>query len=126
MSEESEFGKGLIICLVKFAEHQWRFQERLARNKSMNNPLFDESDAVEMFFNGASDHLYEIEVPKDWLGTDIDIKVKELQSLGLEIGHGFTGKKWTKDNFNKAYELLEDIALLIDVKLGLTPQKGQW
>ena len=127
MTEESEFGKGLVICLVKFAEHQWRLQEMLKVSQSMRNrELFDDSDAVSMFFNGASDHLYEIEVPESWAGTDIDTKVKELQSLGLEIGHGFTNKKWSKDDFHKAYELLEEIALLIDIKIGLIPQKGQW
>jgi hypothetical protein len=126
---ESEFGKGLVICLVKFAEHRWRWyeQKRSYEEMSIKNPeLFSESDAVELHFNGASDHLYEIEVPKAWEDTSIGIKVKELQDFGLQIGHGFTHRNWTESDVNKAYELCQEIALLIDEKLGLKPLKGSW
>lgn len=129
MKEESEFGKGLVICLVKFAEHNWRWCEMKRSNEEMRKKrpdLFSKSDAVEMYFNSASDHLYEIEVPKEWVGTDIDKKVRELRELGLKIGHGFTGEKWTEDVVEKASVLCREIALLIDKKLGLEAELGQW
>lgn len=128
--QESEFGKGLVICLVKFAEHQARWQEQKKFYQDINKKHpehFRESDAVEIHMNGASDHLYEIEVPEAWKGTEIDSKVTELQDLGLAMGHGFRQKKvWTEADVLGAYELAEEIALLIDKKLGLDAQKGQW
>ncbi len=129
MMEESEFGKGLIICLVKFAEHRVRWQEQKKLYEDMREKYpdsFSESSAVESHFNGASDHLYEIEVPKQWKRKKLGKKVKELRSFGLEIGHGFTSKNWTEADVGKAYELCQEIALLIDKELGLEAQKGTW
>jgi hypothetical protein len=126
---ESEFGKGLVICLVKFSEHMgsWRKTSASYKELSKEHPdLFNESHAVEMFFNGASDHLYEIEVPQEWIKTEIGKKVRELQDFGLEIGHGFTGKKWTEAEVFKAQDLTHEIALLIDKAIGLNPEEGQW
>ena len=127
--EESEFGKGLVICLVKFAEHRERWYEwkRLYEDMRKERPsLFKESGAVEMHFNGASDHLYEIEVPKEWRRKKLGRKVKELQAFGLKMGHGFTQQEWTEADVEKAYTMCQEIALLIDKELGLEPQKGQW
>jgi hypothetical protein len=130
MSEQSEFGKGLVICLVKFAEHYHRWSSQKAeyeRMREIRPDLFDESDAVEMYFNGASDHLYEIEVPEKCKGTEIDKKVKELQDFGLEIGHGFKhDRKYTETDIEKAHTLCREIALLIDKELGLEAELGQW
>lgn len=127
--KESEFGKGLIICLVKFAEHRWRWQEQkhlYAEMRKKSPDHFSESDAVEMHFNGASDHLYKIEVPPEWRKTKLDEAVRELQDFGLEMGHGFTKKEWTEADVDKAYAICQEIALLIDKKLGLKPDVGQW
>jgi len=127
--EQSEFGKGLVICLVKFAEHWWKWIEIKQHHEEMRakcKDLFSESSGIESFFNGASDHLYEIEVPKAWEGSEIDVKVKELQSRGLKIGHGFTGEKWTERDFEECYVLCREIALLIDKQIGLEAQLGNW
>ena len=127
--EESEFGKGLVLCLVKFAEHRWRWQEDKALWKKMqkdNSGHFSESHAVEMHMNGASDHLYEIEVPEAWKKKKIGKLVKKLQDKGLEMGHGFTGKTWTEEDITEVYKLTQEIAMLIDKELGLKPQKGTW
>lgn len=127
--ERSEFGKGLVICLVKFAEHRdrWSSDKRFNENLQKEHPdLFGISRAVEMHFNAASDHLYDIEVPPEWQKTKLGKKVKELQDFGLEMGHGFTRKEWTEDDVTKAYSMCQDIALLIDKKLGLKPDIGQW
>ena len=129
--EESEFGKGLVICLVKFAEHRWRWLETKKmyediERKALFGVLDSESRAVEMHFNGASDHLYEIEVPKGWKRKKLGRKVKELQAFGLKMGHGFTQQEWTEADVEKAYTMCQEVALLIDKELGLEPQIGQW
>ena len=48
--------------------------------------FYNESRAVELLFHGASDRLYDIEVPEKWEGTAIENKVKKLQDLALTIG----------------------------------------
>ena len=127
--EGSEFGKGLVICLVKFAEHYWRWYEYKQTGQEMRQKYpshFDESHDVEMYFNGASDHLYEIEVPAKWVDTEIGKKVKELQDFGLMIGHGFTDRKHTEADITKARDLCREIALLLDKEIGLRPEIGEY
>lgn len=126
---ESEFGKGLVICLVKFAEHRatWPGTKKSYDTMREKSPdLFSESSAVEAHFNAATDHLYEIEVPKAWKSKKLGRKVKQLQDFGLEIGHGFTDKKWTEADITKAYTLCQEIAILIDKELGLEAEVGRW
>ena len=122
MSTESEFGKGLVICLVKFAEHFMVFGRQLEEYKKAG---LKELGCVEVWANGASDHLYEIEVPSEWKNTEIETKVNELKDLGLEMGHGFK-RNHTKDDVEKLFNLTKEIAILIDKKLGLKPEKGAW
>lgn len=126
---KSEFGKGLIICLIKFAEHAetWpKWKDDYAKMRESSPDLFSESRVVELFFNGASDHLYEMEVPKKWKNTVIGEKVEELESFGLMIGHGFTKRTHSEADVQKAYDLCEEIALLIDKQLGLKPDIGKF
>lgn len=115
----SEFGKGLVTCLVKFAEHSGRWLE-------FRDSMVKESMAVTMHFNGASDHLYEIEVPDKYKGTAIETKVDKLKHDALRIGHGFTGETWTQEDVFRLHDLAIEIAMLIDTDFGLEPDKGQW
>jgi hypothetical protein len=127
----SEFGKGLVICLVKWAEHIDRLQSMLEIYKKMgeehpdtySNPV---SSAIEMWANGASDHLYDIEVPEGLAWDDIRKDVEHLKDAGLEIGHGFTGKIWKMDDVVKLFKLTREIAMKIDIKLGLSPELGDY
>ena len=128
---KSEFGKGLVVCLVKFAEHimDMRFfldmYEKM-RKQSSNPELFTESTAIELWASGASDHLYEIEVPKgeDW--NEIRGKVHELRDKGLVMRNGFDSKNvWTQADATKLGELAREIAFMIDRKLGLKPEMGE-
>lgn len=128
MKAKSEFGKGLVLCLCKFMEHRWKLYQYLddykkAREKERPD-LFTESGAIELWANGASDHLYEIEAPKNWL--EINQMVKKLQDKGLEMGHGFTGKKWTIKDAEELFDLALQIAVKVDKKIGLEPDIGQW
>lgn len=127
--EESEFGKGLVICLVKFAEHRrsWQEQKSLYKEMEKKSPeLFNVRRAVEIHFNGASDHLYEIKVPTKWKRKELGKRVKELRDFGIKMGHGFTKTEWTEADVTKAYDMCQEIAILIDTELGLEPQIGTW
>ena len=182
MAEKSEFGRGLAICLTKFAEH---FENHLARQinnvhliygKNGNRKELKKYDAdvqrdvklfervylraefgeharsverqlshlIELWANGASDHLYEIEVPKRWgarwalkrgrLGipyptrerTELWRLLGKLRSKGLRMGHGFTGEVHTYADFTELQELNRKIALELDKKMGLKPDLGKW
>ncbi len=132
--EGSEFGKGLVICLVKFAEHQWRWYgdkityKKLGENRPDLYPDGYMTHAAEMHMNGAADHLYEIEVPQGIKRSVLGKKVAQLKDKGLAIGHGYLERgKWTEEDVLGLYELAREIALLIDKKmLGLKAELGQW
>jgi hypothetical protein len=168
--EGSEFGKGLVICLVKFAEHfenpmikryhnSRYFYDKLGGDKAklqhysrdLRNDVdyferyemavmrkchteYTEDQAIqtglsnmlEWWANGATDHLYEIEVPEAWKRRKLGKKVKELQDLGLEIGHGFTGKTWESGHWKKMFQLTREIYLLVDKEIGLEPDEGRF
>jgi hypothetical protein len=119
--EQSEFGRGLVICLVKFAEHFMSYYHILKSYERV-----EIRNAIQIWANGLSDHLYEIEVPdgKDW--DEIRQRVTKLKKFGLEIGHGFTGEIYAKKDIQKLLDLTRDIALLIDKKIGLTPDIGKY
>ncbi len=119
---QSEFGKGLVICLVKFSEHFSKFGIDFESYKGKES----ESRIVEMWANAASDHLYEIEVPKGKSWDKIRKKVRELKETGLEMGHGYIRHNWTKKDVEKLMSLTREIGLMIDKKIGLKPDIGEW
>lgn len=130
------------------------------------------SSDLTLWANGASDHLYEIEVPKDdpideafflyfnmlrkilqkilkfipYLSIKKFIAkahnlipvegvgwfyireiVEELQAKGLEMGHGFKSwKTYTLDDVDELSELTKKALIIVDWKLGLKPNWGEW
>jgi len=165
---KSEYGKGLVICLVKFAEHIEHFNaskmriykkwmDETPKNRKLmisGSPpdtlnygfpymqylkMFVEiadkvydgdyekylAKEIEMMMNAASDHLYDIEVPKGKEWDAIRRDVRKLQSIGLKMGHGFTDTKWTIEDFYKLFALTRKIALKVDRKIGLKPDEGK-
>jgi len=143
--EKSEFGKGLIVCLLHFANHwgndQWETIRDLkgARTNKRGIPNREEgslkiygslekliSARITSWANAATDHLYEIEVPKEKKWDSIRQKVAELRDYGLEIGHGFTDQQYTFDEAGKLFDLSREIAFEIDKLIGLKPDLGQW
>ncbi|HTZ63498.1 MAG TPA: hypothetical protein VMB51_05285 [Solirubrobacteraceae bacterium] len=77
------------------------------------------SAMIEMWMNGASDHL-----------IDLDEKapepLKELAELALRIGHGFTGETWTMEHVKRIRELWKAASVAVDRMLGIEPDWGQW
>lgn len=84
------------------------------------------SSEITLWANGATDHLYEIEVPDAWKKLAIAKKIKRLQDRGLEIGHGFGDVVYTVEDLKELVDLTKEIALDIDKKIGLKPVKGTW
>ncbi len=123
----SEFGKGFIYNLILFAKHYDYAQDRLDKYKELHKKhpkLFSEERALSMWINGASDHLFELEIPKRFQKIK---EIKELQDLALSYGHGalmMTGMP--KDVYTKIGNLLSIIALAIDKKLGVKTIKASF
>ena len=126
---QSEFGKGLVICLVKFMEHCATLNnmlENMGKGKAV--PFMNESEIIKLWANGASDHLYEMYTPDTDEWKDIRAKVKILKDTGLQMGHGFMDSyTYTKASALDLFTLAEDIALDIDHLIGLPDaEREQW
>jgi hypothetical protein len=126
--KETEFGRGYATCLFQFVAHEQRLDEDI-------RIYSDESNAVEMWANGASDHLYDLITGPRVKKFNRQL-AKSLASLALECGHGFTSRKWTSGQARAwvaiAKSLLADVgdpqtienAMAVDKRLGLRPELG--
>lgn len=85
------------------------------------------SQEITLWMNGASDHLYELEIPNKFKGTKIEELSNWLKDFCLEMGHGFMNKKlYTWDDIEKIWDTCKEIGLLIDKEFDIDPTKGQW
>ena len=87
------------------------------------------SSDLTTWANGSSDHLYELECPEVYKGTEIEKKVEELRDLGLDMGHGrgLMGEaQYTWENFVYLKKLTAQIFKLVDEKLGVEVIEARW
>ena len=152
--EESEFGKGLVVNLVKCAEHLDFGNRHLRRvfavDRWIKGGMKDEltsdsvdiehfkrvelkvrgepkralSDVIELWANGATDHLYDMKVPPSWKNKYVARQIRKLRDFGLTMGHGFTDTVWTVDDITKLRTLVRKISLKVDKELGI--KDGDW
>lgn len=85
-----------------------------------------QSSSIEVWANGASDHLYELECPKTFKDLKLNEMIEELKDKGLTMGHGFTGKTYTYKDVIELEDLTKKIAMLIDKRIGIDVIKAQW
>lgn len=125
---KSEFGKGLVTCLTKFHQHfSPEFFKEIAIYKGTFSSRYGEEKAtskgITLWANGASDHLYEIEAPKEEEWKEVRQKVKELQDLGLDMGHGMRFETiFTMKDVERLRELTTEILMVVNIKLNLNLQ----
>ena len=128
--KQSEFGKGFIYNLILFAKHWWKCQELLGsyRRLRVKNPkLFSDKDALAMWWNGASDHFMEFEIPKQWQKKKIGKLAEQLSNKAWHWGHEFEGQdKLAEKDFGDFFEQLEELARLIDKELGVSDIEATW
>ena len=126
----SEFGKGCTYCLGLFLAHAERtmgmtlkqLDEMDERNEDKENPNY--SLATSLWFNGASDHLYELEIPEQF-PVALKKRLAKFKHKVLMWGHGFTNTE-TKEDKKWSIQEAKDILRLIDKQLGVKTMKGQW
>ena len=117
---ESEFGKGLTYCLGLFLCHSEReFNRRPGEEKFWR---------ADTWFNAASDHLYELQIPGS-LPEPLRIRLTELQDKALSWGHGFgmDGRpKATDADVTWAIKEAKELLRLIDEQFGIATITASW
>ena len=119
---KSEFGTGFIYNLVLFAKHWKMMSEEIEK---MNTEPGHFIDGYDLWFNGASDHFYELEVPEKWKKHAIGRLAKKIQTRALYLGHGFKDKA-TKKDYDQIFVDLEKLARMVDKELGIKTKKAEW
>ena len=139
---ESEFGRGYATCLFQFVMHAPRLDDFAETSKAAHarNPaLFanPESDGIEMWASGASDHLYEL-ITGGRINRLDRATAKMVASMAISCGHGYMLHNWTRamalNWLECAVELLVNVgnpltldeAMAIDRHLGLRPERGTY
>ena len=115
---ESEFGKGLTYCIGLFLAHAERWEKDKETYTGVNK--------AEMWFNGASDHLYELDttqIANNTFRKEIDNWRQEV----LHWGHGFKKPYPTEKNVIWSIEKAIEFLRRIDKTMLKTKTiKGQW
>lgn len=109
--EPSDFGCGLTYCLGLFLAHAERG--------------FWQDGRVEIWFNGASDHLYDLEVPTR-LKRSLRKRLKDFRKKVLHWGHGFSAPLPTEADKGWAIEEAKNLLLAIDAASGVKVKEATW
>ena len=104
---KSEFGQGFIYNLFLFTKHYERREGE---------------DNYWIWFNGAGDHFFDLEIPKQFKNKNWAKRLKRLQNKVLKYRYINNGSE--KDTREKVFDELEKIILLIDKDLGVNSLKA--
>lgn len=115
--ETSEFGMGFVYNLVLFAKH-WE--------------LGSEEGGRSWWFNGSSDHLYELQVPCG-VPDKLRLKIEKWRDTVLDRGHGSGVMKicgadceGIEKEIDDCFEELEEICREIDKWLKVKSIKADY
>jgi len=111
--ETSEFGKGLTYCIGLFLAHSER--------KQMSYGLSKKND-YRMWFNGAADHLYEMQIP-DNLSPKLFSRLEKFQDFCIAYR---LNPACTKDDFEWAINEAKLLLLEIDKSYGIPTLKAEY
>ncbi len=110
---KSEFGKGFVYNLFLFAKHHDRELVEINGRKDYG-----------LWFNGAADHFFDLQIPKQFKGTEVGHIALWLQTTGIEYRLNFG--HITEEQFTEFFNKCEELMILIDKELGLKPVKADW
>jgi hypothetical protein len=105
----SEFGKGFTYCIGLFLAHAERYGK-----------LDDDMRGAELWFNGASDHLFEIEIPDNFILKE---ECQHWAKLCCELRLNYEATKVDKD---EAIKKAKNFLLEWDKQCGISCEKGDW
>jgi len=115
-NNKSEFGKGLTYCLGLFLCHSERGYERQEK---------DEVRDVGMWFYGAGDHLFELEIPES-LPLTLRDRLSSFRDLVLHWRLPMDGTKPTAKDKEWAINEAKEFLRLIDEHIGVETQEARW
>jgi len=120
---ESEFGKGLTYNLGLFIAHK----ERYLHDKETYEKMGLNKECAGTWFNGASDHLYELEIP-DSLPKKLRERLAHFRDKCLDLGRGIglLSDKATEKDYDWAIREALDLLMEIDKTFGVKPIEGSW
>ena len=125
---KTEFGKGLTYCLGLFLCHSERnemFTEDMAKKLDMDEETRCGRNS-EMWFYGASDHLYEMQIP-DFLPNKLKNRLKIFQNkcMGWRLPMD-KSKNATQEDKDWAVNEAKKLLRLIDKHHGVSVAEAQW
>ena len=112
----SEYGTGFAYCLGLFMAHAER-----DRNSRAKDPSYD----YERWFNGASDHVQDLNTP-DNFPQELKERIDEFGNRVWAWGHNFDEPRPTKESYEWSLSEAKDILMLIDKQLGVNVERGDW
>ncbi|MCK4259904.1 MAG: hypothetical protein KAX49_13060 [Halanaerobiales bacterium] len=115
---KSEFGKGLSYCLSLFLAHEFLHSEIRSKNDKIFNSIW---------FNGASDHLYDLVIPES-LPKTLQRRLKKFRGKCLDLGHGsgLMDNSVVEEDYVWAVQEAKDLLRAIDRANGVKVVKGDW
>jgi hypothetical protein len=150
-AKQSEFGAGLVVCLVKFSEHLndrhyqriWDYVQWLKNPQGRSPQAFDEEwwyrdsgrnrgdnpqeyalhQTIHMWANAAADHFYDLDEDR------APVPLRELASLMMELRNDHltdTPRLFTLADLDRVRELWRESCLALDEALGTKPNWGEW
>lgn len=106
MENNSEFGRGFSYCLGLFLAHAERAYT---------------SEDYSMWFSGATDHLFELEIPLLFLESERK-EILDFQEFCLSKRyHGAT-----IEDYEKSIKQAKEILLLLDKRLNIPAIEADW
>lgn len=113
--EQSEFGSGLTYCLGLFLAHAER-PRMLPDGSAME---------AELWFNAASDHLYDLVIPEDFPAL-LKEALSAFKNECLHLGHGFNEPTATMDDVKRLIQAAKDLLRMIDIHFGIPVVQGAY
>jgi len=125
---KSEFGKGCAYCLGLFLCHSERdyiVRDGFAKTKKEKECL-EIINRPSMWFYGASDHMFEMEIPKN-IPLRLQKRLGRFKTKAIKWRLPMDEKdNATEDDRKWAIQEAKDLLRELDKQLGLKPIKGGW
>ena len=114
----SEFGQGLCYNLGLFLAHEGKLHHLSA----IGGPIM-----ASTWFNGASDHLYDLQIP-DNFPKELKEELKDFKDKVLDYGHGsgLMNDNVTDKDVLWALQEAKNLLRKIDEFHGIKTIKGEW
>lgn len=127
----SEFGRGCVYCLGLFLAHQHRYYEYVKEIHSLGKSQqevidFMRKDAASMWFNAASDHLFELEIPES-ASEALKRRLTLFRAKCIDFGHGKDMFKAKEEDVKWAIREAKDLLIYLDRNhIKVRVERGEW